>query len=695
MNLSISQKLTLCCLVFLLPICILGYFVVNGIQSNIAFAEKEIAGNTYYKPLMYLLHDVSQHKQLSKTDPNSSVLGELEGRIKKHLQELVSVQKQYGSMLSLQDDPLSDSDKKSWGLASDINLWGDLPKALETQWAVIMNKQDARPKDYMYDSIQSIIRAVIVRAGDKSNLILDPDLDSYYLMDATIVAAVDIVQYVREKQTVFTTILSQPVLDKDSYHKLSAVSDYYLQESNAKRFSDGITTALAEDKNFYGVSPTMDKLSPLLDDYQSTKNALLEATKVLSVNTIDDASNAYVASTMRLWEASHQELNTLLVTRIADFREHLYNLIVVASISVIFAAVLFILIARSISGPLKNLEKSMLSLASGNNQTPIPYLDMRNEMGDMAKALNSFKETAIDAERLHAQELEEQKRKDSRSKLVNKLVSDFDAKSTQVISSFASASKQMSGSADSMLALASKSVGKTQSAASAIDNTSHNVKAIAAAAEELSASINEISSQVHRSAEVANAAVHKTGRADTIVSELTESARKIGDIVKTIGNIASQINLLALNATIESARAGEAGRGFAVVASEVKNLATETTKATDEIAGQISGVQKVVQDVVTALTEIRETINQINGISTMIASAVEEQGAATQEIARNIQTASHGVDEVSRVIDEVKRFSAETDGSAKQVNDAAKMFSSQSEHLRKEVESFIGGIKSA
>jgi methyl-accepting chemotaxis protein len=207
--------------------------------------------------------------------------------------------------------------------------------------------------------------------------------------------------------------------------------------------------------------------------------------------------------------------------------------------------------------------------------------------------------------------------------------------------------------------------------------------------------VAEIGRQVDHSSRVAAEAVERAGRTNTSIEGLASAAQKIGDVVKLINDIASQTNLLALNATIEAARAGEAGKGFAVVASEVKSLATQTAKATDEIAAQIGAMQVSTGEAVTAIREIGEVIKRVNDVSTTIAAAVEEQGAATQEIARNAQQAAKGTSDVSTNISGVTQAAGETGTAATQVLEAAKSVAAQSENLRQRVDSFLGSIRAA
>ncbi|MFZ0809986.1 MAG: methyl-accepting chemotaxis protein, partial [Bradyrhizobium sp.] len=201
--------------------------------------------------------------------------------------------------------------------------------------------------------------------------------------------------------------------------------------------------------------------------------------------------------------------------------------------------------------------------------------------------------------------------------------------------------------------------------------------------------------QVQESARIASEAVDQARMTNGRVGKLSEAAARIGDVVELINTIAAQTNLLALNATIEAARAGAAGRGFAVVASEVKALAEQTSKATGEIAQQIDGIQSATRDSVGAIKEISGTIERLSEISSTIAAAVEEQGAATQEISRNVQQAALGTMQVSSHITDVEHGASETGSASSQVLSAAQSLSNDSNRLKLEVGKFLSSVRAA
>jgi methyl-accepting chemotaxis protein len=229
----------------------------------------------------------------------------------------------------------------------------------------------------------------------------------------------------------------------------------------------------------------------------------------------------------------------------------------------------------------------------------------------------------------------------------------------------------------------------------ASEQASKNVQSVASATEEMTSSVHEIARQVEQSSRIAGEAVMQAQDTDARIGKLLQAAQRIGDVVKLITAIAEQTNLLALNATIEAARAGEAGRGFAVVAQEVKALAAQTAKATDEISTHIAGMQTATQDSVAAIKQIGATIGQISEIASTIATAVDEQGATTQEIARNVQHAAHGTAEVANNIGNVSRGAVETGSASSQVLSSARALSSEGNKLKIEVEKFLATVRAA
>jgi len=370
--------------------------------------------------------------------------------------------------------------------------------------------------------------------------------------------------------------------------------------------------------------------------------------------------------------------------------------LIAAGLILLFALAVSILVARSITGPLRHMTVAMNDLASGNLAVEVPGVGRGDEVGEMAKAVEIFKGNAVARQALEAEQREAATRAASGRKAdMNKMANDFEAAVGLIVEAVSSASSQLEVSAGTLTTTAERAQQLTATVAAASEEASSNVQSVASATEEMASSVNEISRQVQASARMAVDAVGQARVTNDRVSELSKAATRIGDVVELINTIAGQTNLLALNATIEAARAGEAGRGFAVVASEVKALAEQTAKATGEIGQQISGIQAATQESVNAIQAISGTIEKLSEISSTIAAAVEEQGAATQEISRNVQQASMGTQQVSANITDVQRGASETGSASSQVLSAAQSLSGDSSRLKLEVGKFLNSVRAA
>ncbi|OKO73020.1 HAMP domain-containing methyl-accepting chemotaxis protein [Bradyrhizobium sp. NAS96.2] len=352
-------------------------------------------------------------------------------------------------------------------------------------------------------------------------------------------------------------------------------------------------------------------------------------------------------------------------------------------------------VGRNILHRIRGLQRSMQLLSDGDLDTEIPQSRQRDEIAVMADALQVFRESMIESRELTENQNKDRSAKAERASRMETQITTFESTVRTALGSLQTAANSMQSTAQSMSATADQSSALVSAVASAAEETSVNVQTVSAGTEELSSSIQEISRQVVTSAEIARKAVEEASATDSTMQGLADNAARISVVVDLIQTIASQTNLLALNATIEAARAGEAGRGFAVVASEVKNLASQTAKATEEIRQQIVSMQEVTTTAVTAIRNISSTIGEINDVTTAIAAAVEEQGAATREIARNIQHAAGGTSEVSSNIVGVSTASAEAGAAAGEVLSASDALRREADVLRSEIDGFLSNIRAA
>jgi methyl-accepting chemotaxis protein len=354
-----------------------------------------------------------------------------------------------------------------------------------------------------------------------------------------------------------------------------------------------------------------------------------------------------------------------------------------------------VIVGRRVITPLHNMRDGMLKVAAGDLQVDTGYAARHDEIGALARALETFKQQAADKVRIEAQERERNAGATARQQAIESYVGEFEGLVRQTLDQLGDASGQMRTTSTGLSTISRQTNERVEVAGKASSEASMSVETVAAASEELSASINDISQQAAHAASIASRAVGQARNTDGTVQGLAQSAGRIGEVVGLINTIAAQTNLLALNATIEAARAGEAGRGFAVVASEVKSLASQTAKATEEISEQISDIQRVAGEAIDAIKGIGSIIGEVNEVATAIAAAVQQQGAATQEITRSTQFAAQGTKNVSDNITGVKADADAAAAAAENVKQASQTLETQSQQLGNQVTQFLGKIRAA
>ena len=369
----------------------------------------------------------------------------------------------------------------------------------------------------------------------------------------------------------------------------------------------------------------------------------------------------------------------------------------IIAIALVIGGIQFV--ARDVYDQLTSLTNGMKALASGDRTVAVMDTGRKDEMGEMSRAFRIFRKAGMRLERLSVERAEKAKieleMKEDQSRSLIALADRFESTVGGIVNTVGSASSQLHSTATSMASAAEQSTRKTTDVKRSMSQASAGVTAAAAASDEFALSIGEISRQASSSAELARAANDAAASADKTISELSVSAEQVGQIVELIRTIAQRTNLLALNASIEAARGGEAGRGFAVVASEVKELANQTAKATEEIVGQIDGMQSSTRDSVIALRSIGQQIEQLEGTAISIASAVDQQSVAGQDLARSIDLAARGTDDISESIGEVHETAVATGTAASQVLESADDLEKQAKILRANVDDFLREVRSA
>jgi methyl-accepting chemotaxis protein len=454
-----------------------------------------------------------------------------------------------------------------------------------------------------------------------------------------------------------------------------------------------------------GRSAAAQRLFSLVSDLDEKATSLkalavTPGNQALSKNT---AAIATIVADAQALEAAGQELAGnyagAAISRTSEATREAQNAIVMAIVlgctSVLVGLALSFFISRSISAPILTMARTMQGLAAGQLGIAIVGRDRGDEVGAMANAVQVFKDSMIEADRLAQAERAAQQQTEARVARIEQLNRDFDSSATTALDMLTSAATELTATVGSLSESSSSAVDTALTVAQASAQASVNVQTVAAATEQLASSIREISRQISDSADVAGKAVNEAADTRATMQELSAAAQKIDGVVRLISDIAGRTNLLALNATIEAARAGDAGKGFAVVATEVKSLATQTARATDEIALQVSAMQGSTSAAVAAIARIDTTIGTINEIASAIAAAVEQQNAATSEIARNVQSTAGRTTEVSSNIKDLTRLVEGTGIAAIKVRGAADEMEQQSATLRSSVGNFLRDIRAA
>jgi methyl-accepting chemotaxis protein len=637
-NLTIAAKLAVAYGLFLAPIAYLGYQMVSDKATNIEFAQKEILGVLY-------IAEVRGVQDAVVRGANVAGLGD---RIK----------------------------------ANETTRGGDLKTAtaMESLLKALSGTDLAVAAQAAAD--------LIGKAADGSNLTLDPDLDSFYTQDAMTVKVPTAVAGVAALAASVAATAGQDI-------SVASQVTIGVQVGALQPILDGLASDI-ESAVQGNVDKTVDRAVTA-----SIRN-VTEITKVVLAALADHAKVADApAIVLPLLDAITQagtadsgEVEHLLNARIAGLRSAEMISGGVAS-GLFLAAVLYVLIVvqRGAINPLRDLTATMRKLAARDLTVEIGGLTRGDEVGGMARAVQVFKENMVQTDALNDASVKEHAARDRRQTAMDQHTQDFGASISGVMASLSQSADQMHAAADAMSEAATHTRKSTSDAVEGANASARDLNSVAVAAEQMAASIHEISRQVAHVTTAVNMAVDRASETDAKVVSLAKAADRIGDVVRLISDIAGQTNLLALNATIEAARAGEAGKGFAVVAGEVKALATQTARATGQIGIQIVAIRTATDEAVGAVREVGLAIGQVEAVATAIAAAVEQQAAATQEISSSVQSVTMATTTSAQAMEQVLMVAEQADTASRSVLIAADEVGKTATTLRAEVSDFLSAMK--
>jgi methyl-accepting chemotaxis protein len=662
-RLSIRARLIGIALLFLVPIALqIGLFIDQS-RKDITFADKEVDGVVYLRAAWPVLHTLAAAANDSALRPSSRI----------------------GSAPSLDAaaatyDAAMTSEQASRDLKRMLAAagWPEKPLAADKAEAAI-----------------TAARGLINKVGDGSNLILDPDLDSYYVMDVVLLKLPEAIDQARVLLTLAAAYKAQAILNDDEKAQI------LIRAGQFAAAADGIGTSFeaayrsnADGQTKPATEGAATAFARAAADYLAAVNAAATVLRgddrsKVDLVTLKRLQDGALTAADKLWATSATELERLLNVRIGGFKTKLWSALAISLGTTLLALVFAWSLSGSIIRAIRGLVAGVDQLTQGDMKAAVPHADGRDEIADVARAVARFRDHAIGVlTEANSAEREEAIRRTQREALGG-IAEEVRGSVAGIARRVIESASVMRGSTTTVADNATKTRDQIATVVADLDQTSRNIESVAIAVHELASSINEISSQTSQVATITGDATDRTALAQAKAEQLAANTQQIGQMAGLIATIAEQTNLLALNATIEAARAGDAGRGFAVVAQEVKVLASQTAKATEDIDRQIAAIRQTSDEMSRAVMEITQTIGHINAITSSIAAAVEQQNAATSEISDNLQRASKGTHQVTTSVSLVPRAAAETGEVADQLSELAHALATDAENLQHSVDSLL------
>lgn len=628
----ISAKFGLSVLVFVLPSAFGLWMLVGEQNIQIDFAAKEVSGALYLRGLAALQHDIND-VQLA----GGAVRPDWAGRL---------------DQLRAEHDEGLGTTKEVAAVRDALRPGGDLQAG------------------------RSALRDLIARVGDRSNLILDNVLDSYYLTDAVLNRLPDLQDRAANAAAPDNALSGQA--DKLAAGALAdTISGFAASMKSAIEANEdhGIEAALGQD---------LPKLQALLDGFQ----------KQLAETGVTRAQSSAVLTALADFnDHAAQELTRLLQARVAGLQARQWrNAGLTALLFVVAAAITLMLAHRMVVRPLGRLTEITQRLAAGDPDVEVTMVEREDELGDLARTLHVFRQALAENREADARRARDDQAQRARQEALEALARDFNLTVSGQLETVGHGGEELRQSATRLTDSANRTRERSHQVETGAREAEANSSLVAAAAEELAASCREIATRIDRSTQTTSTLVDHAERARLLVDDLTNVVVGTGQVIELISTIASQTNLLALNATIEAARAGDAGKGFAVVAQEVKTLAAQTSRATGDITSRIEAVHSSARNATVLIQKMADLVQQVDETSSSIAGAVRQQTAATDDISRNIQQAAASTRMVFNGIEAVRHDAAEAGDISDMLQRSAMSLTSQAFVLKQDVDHFVGAM---
>ncbi len=671
---AVRWKLSIIVGLLLVPIVLLAWFFVAQSFKDIDFARKERDGIAYVKGVWPILSRLAAGDQLSepKGDARTKAADGLE------LARLCAL---HSRKMGAEDEA------KALTASLDAISW---PGA-----QLVRN-----------DTLEKAIgdaRALVTRISDGSNMTLDPDIDSYYVMDvvttklpevsdrAGTIVALALAQ--RERRTLSEDDKAEILVQIGLLDNATSGANASL-EAAIKGNLDGRTRRALEQrgKNFASLA------SQFARDAKFLAMALREedSRSQLDLTGFLESFRTLVTETNNFWEQSAAEMDRLLVLRINGFASLLGILLAIAASVVLLALGLTFVIAKQIARPLQDLRVAIEAIAGGHYDFALPVLGRGDEIGKISATVHSLRNTLAGAAQLRSeQEHSKLMAEGERRQMLEHFAMEFEAAISHVVTIVAGASMNLENAAVSLSDTARTTLDTSAVAVLDSGEALASVQAIAAATSGLTHSVSDIAHHFEASSAIAQKAVMQAGHTDQRMGMLSSAAARIGDVVQLITHIAKQTNLLALNATIEAAQAGEAGRGFAVVAQEVKALATQTAAATSEIGRQIADIQSATRDSVSTIKDIGVTIDRLSKLSGTISEAIDHHDQTANGIAGSVSLAANGTSRVASNVARVAQSAEDTGRASSAVLNSAQSLAAEMGRLKSEADRFLAHVRAA